>query len=213
MKSATKIWSKSVSKLAKIIYNFCICYVNNSLANASNMHKWGKTASPLCLHCNKNQTLGHVVAGCETSLREKRYNYCHDSILLNLGRILESIKSIDIHIYIPGYKCPTMITGENQRPDLIVILNNTLYLLELTAGYETNIYLNSKRKEENYRALMDRLAQLHNSTQFVKLSMGALGVCGEISTSLIRFLSDLGVDKKEIDFALCKICNVCIQCI
>ena len=54
-----------------------------------------------------------------------------------------------------------MITGENQRPDLILISNNKLYLLELTARYGTNIDLNSKRKEENYRALMDRL---HNCT-------------------------------------------------
>ena len=106
----------------------------------------------ICLHCNKNQTLGHVVAGCKTSLREKRYNYCHDSALLNLGKMLESIKSIGIYIDIPGYKYLTMITGENQRPDLIVILKNRLILLELTAGYETNIDLNSKRKEENYRA-------------------------------------------------------------
>ena len=87
-----------------------------------------------------------MVAGCETSLREKSYNCRHNSILLNLGRILESIKSIDIYIDIPGYKCPTMITGENQRPDLIVISSNKLYLLELTAGYETNIDLKSKRK-------------------------------------------------------------------
>ena len=55
------------------------------------MHKLGKTASPLCSHCNKNQPLGHVAFGCETSLRQKRYNYRHDSILLNLGRTLESI--------------------------------------------------------------------------------------------------------------------------
>ena len=68
-------------KAAKKYYKFSIRYVNNSLANASNLHKWGKTTSSLCLHCNKNQTLGHVVAGCETSLREKRYNYRHDSIL------------------------------------------------------------------------------------------------------------------------------------
>ena len=40
-----------------------------------------------------------------------------------------------------------MITGENQRPDLIVILNNKLHLIELTAGYQTNIDLNSNRKE------------------------------------------------------------------
>ena len=39
-----------------------------------------------------------------------------------------------------------MITGENQRPDLIMISSNKLYLLELTAGYETNIDLKSKRK-------------------------------------------------------------------
>ena len=104
-----------------------------------------------------------------------------------------------------------MITGENQRPDLIVILNNKLYLLELTAGYETNIYLNSKRKEENQRAFMDSLARLYNSAQFINLTMGALGVYGETSTSLVRFLSDLSMNKKEIDFALCKICSVRIQ--
>ena len=212
MESAAEIWSKSISKLPRNIYNFSIRYINNSLANASNMHKLGKTTSSLCLHCNKNQTLGHVVAGCETSLREKSYNYRHNSILLNLGRILESIKSIDIYIDIPGYKCPTMITGENQRPDLIVISNNKLYLLELTAGYETNIYLNSKRKEENYRALMNSLAHLYNCAQFINLSMGALGVYGETSTSLVRFLSDLGMNKKEIDFALCKIYIVYIPC-
>ena len=97
-----------------------------------------------------------MVAGCETSFREKRYSYRHDSIQLNLDRILESTKSIDTYLDIPGYKCPTMITGENQRSGLIVILNNKLYLLELTAGYETNIDLNGKRKEENYRVLTDR---------------------------------------------------------
>ena len=102
MESAAEIWSKSVSKLPKNIYNFSIRYVNNSLANASNMHKWGKTTFSLCLHCDENQTLGHVVVGCETSLREKRYNFRHDSVLLNLGRILESTKSIDIYIDIPG---------------------------------------------------------------------------------------------------------------
>ena len=82
---------------------------------------------------------------------------------MNLGRILESIKSTDIYIDIPGYKFPTMITGEDQKPDLIVISNNKLYLLQLTADYDTNIDLNSKRKEENYRTLIDILAQLYNS--------------------------------------------------
>ena len=188
---------KAAEKYLQLFYSR---YISNFLANASNMHKWGKTTSPLCLHCNKNQTLGHVVAGCETSLREKHYKYRYYSILVNLSRILESIKSIYICTDIPGYKRPSMITRENQRLDLIVISNNKLYLLELTAGYETNIDASSKRKEENYRALMDRLAQLYNSTQFVNFSMGALGVYGKTFTSLIRFVSVLGMNKKEIDF-------------
>ena len=118
---------------------------NNNNNNNNNKKTLG-------LHCNKNQTLGHRVDGCETSLREKCYNYYHHSILLNLGRTLESIKSIDIYIDIPGYKCAAMITGENQRVNLIVISNNKLYLLELSAGYETNFDLNSKRKHcKKYR--------------------------------------------------------------
>ena len=57
---------------------------------------------------------------------------------------------------------------------------------------------------------MGRLARLYNSVQLVNLSMVALGVYGETFTSLIRFLSDLDMNKNEIDFVLRKICNVCI---
>ena len=57
---------------------------------------------------------------------------------------------------------------------------------------------------------MDSLAHLYNSAQFINLSMGALGVYGETSSSLVKFLSELGMNNKEIDFALCKICSVCI---
>ena len=57
---------------------------------------------------------------------------------------------------------------------------------------------------------MDNLAHMYNSAQFINLSMGALGVYGETSSSLVKFLSELGMNNKEIDFALCKICSVCI---
>ena len=57
---------------------------------------------------------------------------------------------------------------------------------------------------------MDSLAHMYNSAQFINLSMGALGVYGETSSSLVKFLSELGMNNKEIDLALCKICSVCI---
>ena len=102
MKSSAVAWSKSITKLPKNIYNFSIRYTNNTLANATNMHKWGKVVSPLCLHCNKIQILSHVIGGCKIALREKRYNFRHNSKLLNLGKILEPVKSIDFYIQEPS---------------------------------------------------------------------------------------------------------------
>ena len=61
-KASSVLWSKVIAQLPKNIYNFCIRYVNNTLANNTNLHKWGKAPSPLCSACNKPQTLGHVVA-------------------------------------------------------------------------------------------------------------------------------------------------------
>ena len=79
MKSAAEIWSISISKLPKNIYNFSIRYVDNFLVDASRIYKWGKTACffMLCLHCNEKLTLGYGVAACETSLREKHYHHRH----------------------------------------------------------------------------------------------------------------------------------------
>ena len=88
-----------------------------------------------------------MIGGYEIALREKRYNFFHDSILLNLSKILESAKLIDLYIDIPGYKYHTIIIGESQRPDLLVIFESKFYAIEITAGYETNIKINSRRKE------------------------------------------------------------------
>ena len=79
-----------------------------------------------------------------------------------------------------------------------MIFESKLYVIELTAGYETNIKINSRRKESNYKALMDRLSGLYNKVQFVNLSMGASGIYGESCEDLVTMLRDLGINKKEI---------------
>ena len=67
-KASLVLWSKVITQLPKNIHNFCIRYVNNTLANNTNLHKLGKASSPHCSTCNKPQTLGHVVAGCSVHL-------------------------------------------------------------------------------------------------------------------------------------------------
>ena len=40
---------------------------------------------------------------------------------------------------IEGYPNPSIITGDEQRPDFSIIKNDNLLLLELTVGFEINI--------------------------------------------------------------------------
>ena len=46
------------------------------------------------------------------------------------------------------YSSPSVITGEDLRPDIVITKANLLYILELTVGLETNISKNAERKEK-----------------------------------------------------------------
>ena len=76
-------WSNVIRHLPRNIFSFTIRYLNNTLANGTNVIKWGITNSSTCIFCDQQQTLGHVIGGCETALLESSYNW-RDSILLNI---------------------------------------------------------------------------------------------------------------------------------
>ena len=127
-KASSVLWSKVITQLPKNIYNFCVRYVNNTLANNTNLHKWGKAPSPHCSACYKPQTLGHVVAGCSVHLNEKRYNYRQDSVLLNIVKLIKSPEVRRIYADLKGYVSPSIISGEDKRPDIIIVERDSLYL-------------------------------------------------------------------------------------
>ena len=139
MKSAWSTWHKALENLPSNIYSFTLRYLNNTLANGTNMLKWSRTANALCPACQKTQTLGHVVGGCKAHLREGRYNYRHDSVLLNIAKALIPQDGITMYVDLPNYRDPSIITGMDYRPDILFIKQNKLYLIELTVGFEPNI--------------------------------------------------------------------------
>ena len=59
--------------------------MNNTLVTNKNLLLWKKkhTASQ-CFACGDEQTLGHVAGGCNSHLREGRFNWRHNSILVKL---------------------------------------------------------------------------------------------------------------------------------
>ena len=59
---------------------------------------------------------------------------------------------------IEGYPNPSIITGDEQQPDCFTIVkSDTLLLLKLTDGFETNIK-NFDRKAKRYQQLLAELS-------------------------------------------------------
>ena len=103
------------------------------------------------------KTLSHVVAECKSALREGRYPWRHNSILLNLSLIIES-KVKHLYVDSPDYLSPAMVTGD-LRPDMVICdKSGKWYVLKLTCCYETNISKNISRKAQKYDQLIKDLS-------------------------------------------------------
>ena len=211
LKSTTPIWHKVLEKLPRNIFSFTLRYLNNTLANGTNMLKWGRAESSLCPACRNPQTLGHVIGGCKIHLNEKRYNYRHDSILLNILNSLATCEGITVYGDVPGFMNPSIVTGDDYRPDILFEKQNELYVIELTAGFETNIQINTNNKEQRYRPLITSLKSRYNHVEFVNLSMGAIGSFGKSCSNFQGSLQKAGLDKKHISYLVGKLVNVCIR--
>ena len=101
-----------------------------------------------------------------------------------------------------------MITGDAERPDIVVVKERSCYLIELTVGFETNITKNSERKRMKYKDLTERLENDY-TVKYCDLSLGAIGVIGTESKDIQKTLEELGLSKEESSYLIRKISNVC----
>ena len=158
LSSVNSIWSEAQSHLfSKNIYNFTIRYINNSLPTRKNMARWGLSQSPDCSFCLNPESLLHVVAGCQQYL--DRFTWRHDSILNFFAKSLQPVINVHSSLYadVNGFLNPSIITGENYRPDLLFLTQfKCLYVLELTAGFESNLNNNTVRKKRKISELDQR---------------------------------------------------------
>ena len=93
------------------------------------------------------------------------------------------------------------------------MLNNaTVYVLELTVGFESNIKLNSDRKANKYHPLIGSLQKSYSTVKFVNLSMSALGIFGTSSESLLSMLTDLHFNEKTKQNVILKRMNIAVRC-
>ena len=95
-----------------------------------NMARWGLSQTPDYSFCLNPESLLHVLAGCQQYL--DRFTWRHDSILIFIAKSLQPVINVHSSLYVDvnGFLNPSIITGENCRPDLpFLIQSKCFYVL------------------------------------------------------------------------------------
>ena len=112
-----------------------------------------------------------------------------------------------------GFLNPSIIAGENCRPDLLFqIQPKCLYtVLELTVGFECNLNNNAVCKKEKYLNLIKEMSRNYRCVKFVNLSMSSLGVFSDECSTFLDMMNDIGIDKKQQRYIIKKMINIAIR--
>ena len=154
IKSLNSLWSSAQSKLPQNIFNFSIRYLDNILANHVNLYKWKLSLSSDCSFCLCPESILHVVSGCKSYLEEGRYTWRHNSALHFVASTLQSLRNSSLYVDLPGFLSPCIVTGDQLRPYMLFSIGKTtLYVIEVTVGFETNLNSNAETKHEKYYEL------------------------------------------------------------
>ena len=197
------LWSSAQSSFPKNMFNFTVWYLNNTLANRTNLHKWKLSSSPDCSFCLKPESLLHIIAGCKSYLEEGRYTWRHNSALHFITSTLQCIKNSTMYADLPDFLSPCIITGDHLRPDMLISTGSaTIYIIELTVGFDTNINLNAERKKDKYMQLTHDPSSKYRSVNFINVSISSLGIFGKSCNSFIAMCNVLNIDKQNLNYAL-----------
>ena len=121
-------------------------------------------------------------------------------------------KDIQLFADLDDFDSPCMITGHSLRPDMLIIFNQTLYITELTVGFESNVNSNSLRKMRKYSELVDTFSRKYEAVKFVNVSIGTLGMFGTSCDTFIVMLNEVGTIQSQKDYMLKSMTNITIHC-
>ena len=207
------IWSLAQSNLPKNIFNFTVKYINNTLPHRKKLAKWGLSTTSDCSFSLMTESLLHIVAGCQFYHQQGRYTWRHDYVLQLIATTFQSVTNVTLYPDLPGFLSPSVRTGDNLRPGLLLSFQNKcLYMFELTVGFETTLQTNISRKNVKYRDLIRSLKQEYKDVRCINPSLSTLGVFSSLSSDFLDMLQDLNIDNNQRNFILRKITNIAIRC-
>ena len=94
---------------------------------------------------------------------------------------------------------------------LLVTADRTLFVLELTVGFETYLNINSQRKKEKYQQLLQILNSRFYLYKVINLSVSCLGIFGCSAEPCLHMYKDLDTNKDQFILAIRKTSNTIIR--
>jgi hypothetical protein len=211
-------WGDRISLLVPSIANFARKALVRCLPTLSNLHRWGRSASNTCPHCNLLETEKHVLNNCSIAAAEGRYTWRHNAVLKYLASSLQPLLASGQSLFVdlPGYSSPGDLFYD-VRPDIVLRTNDKVVVLELTCCYEQNMDKSKQYKEAKYANLQDKYKLGSEvNISYMSLEVSSLGFINSNGIKQFCKLSGLPPLTKETIYKLGEIslrCSFLIFCL
>jgi hypothetical protein len=149
-------WSKTVDNVPGYLFNFARKALQSQLPTLANLHRWGKSATNTCPLCGAVQTNKYVLTNCSNQIVLARFLSRHNKILELLANWFSVHISNDSKLFVDLPNSSYMQTLDlfnNLRPDLAILCNDVVHVVELTVCHETNLESSKAYKADKYKNL------------------------------------------------------------
>ncbi|HMK58473.1 MAG TPA: reverse transcriptase domain-containing protein, partial [Nitrososphaeraceae archaeon] len=212
-KSEITRWSKTVLKLPESLFKFARRALQQQLATATNLKRWGRRDSNSCTLCKAAiQTNKHVLSNCSAPSSLARYTSRHDNILIIIANWLLSVLPSSAQLYVDlnsGNFNKVNNIFKSLRPDISVLTNDKIFTLELTVCHESNFSAAHLRKISRYKNLKEDLVSIYLNHVLIQST---------VEVSVLGFVSDTSQFTKLVGISPIPICilnnltNTAIDC-
>ena len=164
------IWKTHMFDLKQGTLKFILNASLDTLPTGANLVKWNKKSSDKCIQCKCKETTSHILNGCKVSLENGKYLWRHNTII---NYIMQSVDTEKFKVFadLPGHTAdgggtvPADICVTVHKPDLVIIdeKNGSLYIVELTVPFETNIEIRHREKSDKYAHFVTDVTNMNTS--------------------------------------------------
>ena len=195
-------WTKITYFLPGFLFNFTRKALQSQLPTLANLVRWGRASSNLCPLCNAVQSNKHVLSNCSHPHALSRYTNRHNKILELLAAWFSTSldNKLTLYVDLPGSKYMQVSDiFSSLRPDMAIVKDNLVFVLELTICHETNVIASKQYKENKYKNLNEFKAGVITDHNLV-LSTCEVSVLGfmQFDSSFFHKLSMPSFDDKII---------------